>query len=216
MTTLEARLSINPKRAIDMLRQDRRLRRAAKQMPKPATWDWARTRLLPLLAGPYLGSDPLVTVVGHPGCAVVFGVDIAETFVLVDRRVAERWECSDDLLASTAAANLDRRAAKLDPRSITHGTLAGRIVRILESVSWSSSLVLAPDHLTRLFGRDDQVFAVPRREMIVAFAVDTPPRVVAQIATDLEWKAAYPLLLDPFYLEGGQLIWQTAEDDGEW
>lgn len=214
MPTLEARLSINPRRALDLLRQDRKLRRAAKLMPRPATWDWARPRLLPLLAGPYLGPDPLVTVVGGPGCAVIFGIEVAGTFIHVDRSVAERWECSDDLLLRTGIENLDARAVRLGTGAITHGTLAGRIVRIIEN-PWASSLVLVPDHLVRLFGSDDQIIGTPRREMVAAFHADTPTHVVAHIVVDLEAKAAYPLLLDPFFLEAGRLVWQPPESEDQ-
>ena len=179
-------------------------------------WEWARPRLMPLLAGPYLGHDPFVTVVGEPGCAVIFGVEIQRTFVLVDRPVAERWETSDDQRDAVARQNLDRRAARLEAADLIHGTLSGRIVRILERVAWSSSLVLAPKHLVRLFGGDDQIIGTPRRETIIAASIDTPTSVFAHILVDYEYKAAYPLLLDPFLLEEGKLSWQSDDEDRAW
>lgn len=213
MPTIEARLRITPRRALDLLRQDRRLRRAAKLMPKPAPWDWAKPRIMPLLAGPYIGSDPLVTVVGPPGCAVIFGIGVAGTFAIVDRAVAERWEVSDEQFETIAYENLDRRAARLDRRALRHGTLCGRIVRILDSVPWASSLVLAPEQLQRIFGAETQLFGTPRRETLVAIPVDTPVPVAARIVVDLEMQAAYPLLLDPFLLDDGRIVWESIDED---
>jgi hypothetical protein len=171
---------------------------------------------MPLLAGPYLGEDPLVTVVGDPGNAVVFGVEIERTFLLVDRSIAERWEVSDAQLEETARGNLRRRAARLDATSLTHGTLSGRIVRVLENLPWASSLVLDVDALMRVFGQDDQVFAAPTRGMLLSFSPEAPPHVIAQILEDYERRAARPLLLDPFFLFERRLIWQEAEEDEHW
>jgi hypothetical protein len=216
MPTIEARLHLNPRRALNLLRDERRLRRAAKRMPKPVPWDWARPRLIPLLAGPYLGEEALVTVVGEPGCAVVFGVEIEGTHILVDRTVAQRWEVSDTQLHEVAQSNLDRRAASLSAANLTHGTLSGRIVRILESVPWSSSVLLAPEQLQKIFGDHDQIFAAPRRETLMSFSLETPPHVVTHLVIDYESRAPIPLMLDPFALVDGKLIWQEFEDDEAW
>jgi hypothetical protein len=212
MPTIEARLRLNPRRAIDLLRQERRLRRAAKLLPRPTTWEWARPRLMPLLAPPYLGPDPIVTSIAEPGCAVIFGIELARTFVIVDRQVAERWECTSAQLEAVAAANLRRRAGALRYASVRHGVLAGRLVRILDSVPWASSLILAPAELTRLFGNQDQLFGTPRRDLLVSIPITTPIAVAAHIVVDLETNASQPLLLDPFLLEGGALLWQSFDD----
>jgi len=75
--------------AARLVKEQRALGRAAKQMPRPMPWDWASPRLLPLLCGPYLADDELMTDVLDPGCAVVFGVDLGRVFTLVDPEVAE-------------------------------------------------------------------------------------------------------------------------------
>lgn len=216
MPTIEARLTINPRRAIDMLREHRRLVRASRAIPKPVPWEWAKPRLMPLLAGPYLGQDPLVTVVGEPGCAVVFGIEVDRTYMVVDRPVSERWEVSDAQLEGSAQANLRRRAGRIDATSLTHGTISGRIVRVLETVPWASSLLLEHAELVRVFGHDDQVFAAPKRETLLSFTPEAPPHVIAQIVEDYEHRAAWPLLLDPFFLSEGRLVWQEAEEGEGW
>lgn len=213
MPHIEASVRLNFRRARDMLRQDRQLRKAARAMPKPLPWEFARPRLMPLLAGPYLGDIPLVTVVAPIGCAVNFGVEIAGTFVLVDRPVAQRWECSDDQLREAAWANLRQRASRLTPADLRHATFSGRIVRVLDRVPWATSLVFAEDELVRLFGESDQVFGVPRRDTVLAFGFDVPERTIADIVVDFEADAAYPLMLDPFVRCEGQLLWSLTREE---
>jgi len=183
-------------------------------MPKPLPWDWARPRLVPLLAGQHLGPE-LVTVLGRPGCAVIFGVEVNGAHLLVDRQVARRWETSDAQLEAAAMRNLDRRAARLTPSDVRTGTLAGRIVRVLDQVPWASSLLLSPEHLVRVFGAHDQVFGTPKRGVLMSFSADVPTRVIAHIVVDAEVNAAWPLLLDPFFLENGQLLWQDLDELGD-
>jgi hypothetical protein len=43
--------------AVAILQEQGAMSRAFKRMPKPVTWDWARPRILPLLAGPYIDVD---------------------------------------------------------------------------------------------------------------------------------------------------------------
>lgn len=212
MPTIEARLRLHPRRAIDLLREERRLRAAAKKMPKPVQWDWARPRLMPLLAGPAFDLD-LVVVKGAPGCAVIFGIECERTYLIVDRPVAQRWETSDAQLAAAAHANLDRRAARLEASAVRSATMAGHIVRVLDSVPWSTSLLLSPPNVLRLFGRHDQVFAAPRRNTLLSFATDVSTAVAAHTAVDVEVNAAFPLLLDPFLLEDGEVIWRDLDDE---
>jgi hypothetical protein len=212
MPTIEARLRIHPRRALDLLREDRRLRAAARAMPKPATWEWARPRLLPLLAGTALERD-LVAVKGEPGCAVIFGIECKRTYLIVDRPVAERWETSDEQLVAAARANLERRAAQIEPSAVRSATLSGHIVRILDAVRWSSSLLLSPLNVRRLFGGEDQIFATPRRNTLLSFDMDTAPAVAAHVAIDIEVNAAFPLLLDPFLLEDGEVTWRDLADE---
>jgi hypothetical protein len=169
--------------------------------------------LLPLLAGPYLGPDRQVTTVSPIGCAVNYGIQVHGAFLIVDHPAIERWECTVDQIAEVASVNLERRAARLSPAHIHHGVLAGRITRVLDRVPWSSSLVLTPSHLVRMFGAQDQLFGAPRREVLISWSIDTPVRVAAHVMLDFEANAAFPLLLDPFVLIDGKLVWQDLPDE---
>src|SRR3972149_1516247 len=68
-----------------LVREHRDLPRAATRLPRPVPWAWAETRLLPLLAGPYI--DPpdmaLVRTEVDPGCAVVIRLALGGVFTSV-------------------------------------------------------------------------------------------------------------------------------------
>lgn len=185
-------------------------------MPKPVPWDWAKPRLVPLLAGPYLDvdDDPPVRGICDLGCAVVYGIDVGQAFPLVDEHVAERWECSADQIHRIAMANLEARARRLPASTVKGGTLSGRIVRVADrTVGWASSLLLVPDQLMRLFGSADQIFGAPGRSVLISLPLATPSEIVAHIVIDFEMGETWPLMLDPFVLLDGRLYWGSGDED---
>lgn len=191
-------------------RQNKALARAAKAVPKPVTWDWAAPRLMPLLAGPRF-DDPEMPLVRHPsgiGPIAEFGVDIGPLFIMVDRPVADRWECTSAQLMERGLRNLRERAAKLRPDQAVTGVMSGRPIRILrDRPIWASSLLMDLDSLTRLFGTHDQLLAAPTTKCLVSLPIDTPGPIAAEIVVDLEASSMEPLFLDPFVLEDGELLW---------
>lgn len=203
--------------AAALLREQRALRRATKRMPKPVPWDWARPRLLPLLAGPMLDhtEDEPLRAVAEAGCALVFGIDAGGgIFPMVDAPVAERWECTVRQIRDVAFDNLRRRAARLEPSIVSGGTLSGRIIRIMKGgVPWASSLVLVEDELKRLFGGHDQIFITPGRGTVISFPSETPASTVVDVLDDFERSETYPLMLEPFMLSDGELLWGGALED---
>lgn len=201
------------------LLEERALRRAAATMPRPVPWTWAEPRVFPLLAGPRLDRPGLEIVrsVADLGCVIVFGLQLGRRFAMVDAAVAERWECSVGQIEAVAMVNLLRSAARVDRREVVSGTLSGRMVRMLERPSWSSSLLLIPSELRRLFGDHDQILATPSTSRLLSVPIDTPPPVVADIVLDLEARERWPLMLDPFVLLGSELTWEGGDsDDDQW
>jgi hypothetical protein len=199
----------------EAIREDRAFRRAVKAMPRPVPWEWAKPRILPLLAGPYLDADDDAPVRGicELGCAVVYGLDVGGAFPLVDEGVAQRWECSADQIHRVALANLEARASRLPASTVRGGTLSGRIIRMVDrEVEWASSLLLVPDQLMRLFGSTNQVFGAPGRSVLISLPLRTPSEIVAHILIDLEMGQTWPLMLDPFVLLDGRLSWDSGDD----
>jgi hypothetical protein len=215
---MQVEIRTNFRRTARVIKDDRAFRRAAARMPKPVPWDWARPRLMPLLAQPCvdLPGEERIRIVAEPGCAVEFGIDLGGHFPIVDRVVAERWECTVEQLNEAAIANLQRRAAALPAASIQHAVRSGHAFRLLRMpLGCASSLLLVPDELRRLFGRHDQVLAAPGRHTLLSFPVDAPTMAAAEITVDIERDELAPLFLAPFYLCDGNLIWDDALGDLE-
>jgi hypothetical protein len=186
---------------------------AAEEMPRPVPWEWARSRLVPLLARPGFDrpEEPVVRAVAGPGCAVEFGLDLGGVFAVVDRPVSQRWECTSGQLLEAAMTNLARRVAELRPEEAAVGVVRGRLARLLDApAGLAASVLLLPDELLRLFGHEDQVLIAPGRSRLISFPLSTPPQVVVESALALEQDEAVPLLLDPFVLIDGQLNWQSG------
>lgn len=203
--------------AKQLLREEKAIRQAARLMPRPVPWEWAKPRIVPLLAGPYMdrAGEPLVRAVAAPGCTLVFGLEVGQAYPLVDDVVAQRWECTAEQIHDVGMANLRRRAAALESRSVQTGTLSGWIIAQTRALGWGSSLVLVPDQLMRLFGPQDQMLLTPSRASLVSFPMATPTHVVVDIALEMESGEAFPLMLDPFVLEAGVVVWNGALEEDE-
>lgn len=205
--------------AVALLREERALRRAARHVPMPMSWDWAAPRLIPLLSRPAF--DPpgsgLVRVTTELGFAVEFGVDLGIAITEVDESVAQRWECSPDQLWSTALQNLKDRSERLPVSTAMSGALSGRRIRIVRGRPlWASSLVLVPDQLMRLFGDHDQLIAAAGRATLISLPFDTPTEVAASLVIDFEMAEPWPLFFAPFALEDRALRWMDQAADEDW
>lgn len=208
---------------MSVAREERDLRRAVKQMPRPVPWDWAAPRLIPVVAGPVMDppGESLVRVQSNLGPMVEIGLDLGAAMTYVDARVAERWECSPDQLMARALKNLHDRAARIANDRVQTGVFSGRAVRVLrERPRWASSLLLIPDELFRLFGAHDQVIAAPTADCLLSFPLETPPLTIADIVVDFERGSRRPLWLDPFLVSEGRLIWAepggSVDEDDPW
>ncbi len=184
-------------------------------MPVPVPWDWARRRIVPLLAGPLIdppGQRTIMTA-SELGPALRFGVDLGGVYPLLDADTAERWEVSVAQLLDTALTNLSDRAGYLDNSVVRHGTLGGRITTLVSTPDGlASSLVLVPDHLCRLIGDHDQILAAPTRNQLLAVTPDTSTELFASLVMDFELGDPLPLMIDPFILVAGELSWGGLAD----
>jgi uncharacterized protein YtpQ (UPF0354 family) len=201
-----------------ILRDDRRARRGLRAAPRPVSWDWARPRLVPLLAGPSVDppDQPNVRAVSDLGPALVFGLDLGRVYPLIDVETAERWEASAAQIRAAAMDNLRARAARTPASCVRRGTTGGWITTYVRTpAGLASSLVLVPDELRRLIGDHDQLIATPTRDRLVAMPADAPTRIIAGLVVEQEAADPSPLLLDPFLLEDGELGWLGLLDDDD-
>ena len=127
------KLASRSRLAAHVLKEERTVARVAKRVPRPMPWDYARPRIVPLLCGPSFDrpGEEVMRAVAGPGCAIEFGVDLGGVLPLVDRPVAERWECTSEQICEVALANLRRRLDRLPASAATAGALSGRIIRTL-------------------------------------------------------------------------------------
>lgn len=170
---------------------------------------------MPLLAGPFIDTpqEPLVRRVSELGCALIFGLPLGPGFSFIDGVVARRWECTPSQIEEAAMRNLLERAAKLPAETVRTATFSGHLVGLARGPSWVSSLLLVPDELRRLFGPQDQIFMAPGHGVLISFPPTMPHGLAADVAIDFERSELYPLMLDPFAIEDGRVVWGGAYDD---
>ncbi len=210
---LTVRTGVN--RALTILREERAIASALRRMPTPVPWEWARPRLVPLLAGPMIDAEgeSVVRTIMDPGVAVTFGIHLGRAFLLVDEAVTTRWECTVEQVQDAATANLRHWAARLEPTVVRTATMSGHRIRIIQDrPAWASSILLVSDELRRLLGNHDQILAAPRRDTLLSFSPNIPERIAGEIVVDFEIDAPYPLMLDPFVLEDGALSWVGSQE----
>ena len=221
---MQVEIRTNFRSTARIIKDDRAFRRAAARMPKPVPWDWARPRLMPLLAQPCIDmpGEQRIRTVAAIGCAIEFGIDLGGHFPIVDSVVAERWECSVEQLRDAALENLARRAAIIQTTAVQHAVMSGRAFRMLQApAGCASSLLLVPEQIKRLFGAQDQILAAPGRHTLLSFRMDAPTLAVAEIAVDVEMSELMPLFLDPFAMYDGEVIWEgdhgmNEDEDDDW
>lgn len=201
-----------------VLREHQALRRGIREMPRPVPWDWASSRLIPLLAGPRIDQpgEPMVRVRSDLGPALVFGLDLGGVLPVLDRDVADRWERTPEQVHRTAMDNLRRRAARVAPAAVVEATMSGRVFRLLRHPKgFASSLVLLPAEIERLFGGDEQILVAPASGLLLSFPLDAAEWVVADITAEFEDREPFPLLLEPFLYARGEVHWSPEAPDDE-
>jgi hypothetical protein len=191
---------------------------ALAQVPDDLTWDWARSRLVPLFERGYtegVSGDPMLNSITPLGVGVGYGIDFGPCIGRLTRSMAQRWEASLEQIEHAAFAHLAEVTAGVGRGDLQSVVQQGHFFRVLgRPDGWASSAVLAgDDELVRIFGVRDAVFTAPARNCLLAFGPGTPARVVAQITVELESMDPNPLALDPFILEDGTLHWDGLTDD---
>lgn len=197
---------------------ERDLRRALGEVPQEMNWEWAEPRLTPLFERMDAGGidgDPTINAVTPLGVAIGFGIEIGPTFARVTKSMAQRWEASVEQIEAAAFRHLEKVVQKLSRKDLQHAVHHGHMARCMpEPGGWASSVILAgEDHVTRLFGPQDQVFTVPARNMLLSFDATVPGQEIVDMTTMLEDMDPHPLLLDPFVLTAGRLTWQGLVPD---
>lgn len=168
---------------------------ALETIPDDMPWAWAALRVLPAVRGERiqviedvelerLGFEPLAAfprLEMPPGIGVTFAIEADVVQVTVNQRHLDAWAMTVDEVLPAAMANL-RRAAGSWRGTVYDDTYAGVPARLLEGwPHWASSLLVAPEALTRLFGREDQLFVAPYQCNLISLPIDVDRDIAADL-----------------------------------
>ena len=191
---------------------------ALAQVPDELSWDWVRSRLVPIFERGYaegVPGDPMVNSLTPLGVGIGFGIDLGPALGRVTSSMARRWEASVEQIERAAFAHLADLVARIGPGDVQTVVAGGHFFRAIgEPAGFASSVVLAGEtELMRIFGTRDATLIAPARHSLICFGPAIPSRVIAEIAVTLEADEPHPLMLDPFLLEDGRLTWDGLADE---
>lgn len=154
----------------------------------PPGWVDARAAVLPLLerGRPPIPQARPVSALLDPGLQVGFGVDLGPMFLHVTETMLEGWSVSIGELTRRAIGNLRDRALEI-PEGAGVAARVGvtRLVALQAPGGWASSLLLAPDLLSRWFGHGRRLFLAPTRNLLVSVPGSTDVRVALWLRDEI-------------------------------
>jgi len=174
--------------------------------------DWAKARELvkPLLPRrrPFPVDIPdRVTVMLPPGIAVGFGLDLGPAFAFVGEELMRSWGVDRLALTDVALANVRRIADGLDSRTVVRMSVHDIPVLALQSgMGISSTLLLAPDLVPRLFGRGPHMLLAPMRDLLLALPGDVDLDFAEWLSDEFEALDPNHLHLGGFLHENGAIV----------
>jgi hypothetical protein len=163
-------------------------------------WKRARDQVLPMLPRVRPLPTPeleLVRAMLPPGILVGFGIDIGPAITFVTTTLLGRWRVDPASLAAAALTNLRATALGCGPDVVLHDHIADVPVSVVQTGHGiAASLLLAPDCLERLLGREERFLLAPMRDILIALPPNVDPAFAAWLAE--EWEA-----MDPNHLHLG-------------
>jgi hypothetical protein len=187
--------------------------RAMGGLPPDLEWPEMAPNVIPILPRrrampPGTGEPFRVTL--PPGIPTGFGIDIGPAFLVVGESLLASWPIGPADLVATALENLRARMRPVRPRDLVRQAIDGVPVRVLQSgAGCASALVLAPDELRRIFGREPQLLIAPMRDILIAMPPDTDRAFAAWINDEFAEMDPNGLALDAFVLDGDGLRYET-------
>lgn len=170
------------------------------------------SRLLPVVKRvwhPYPADIELVQVTLPPGIPVGFGIDIGVAFTHVTRDLLERWDVDVPTLLARACDNL-RELTRVEPPDVQRFRHAGLDIVAIQGQGWGSALVLLPDVLAPLVGREPRLLMAPIRNTILSVPDDIDPGLARDLWEALADGAHDVLDVDPLLWTGSDIasIWE--------
>lgn len=187
--------------------------RAMGGLPPDLDWQVLAPDVIPILPRrrpmPAAAGEPF-RVTLPPGIPTGFGVDIGPAFLVVGQGLMDTWPIGPADLVATGLQNLRDRLRSVRPRDLLREAIDGVPVRALQSgIGCASTLVLVPDELERIFGRDAQCLIAPMRDLLISMPPETDRAFVAWLNDEFAEMDPNGLALDAFVMEDGGLRYET-------
>jgi hypothetical protein len=182
-------------------------------LPPDLDWEVMAPNVIPILPRrrpmPMPAGDPY-RVVLPPGIPTGFGIDIGPAFLVVGPSLLGTWPIGPADLVAKALDNLRARMRPVRPRDLVRQAIDGVPARMLQSgLGCASALLLVPDELERIFGRESQVFIAPMRDVLISMPPETDRAFLAWINDEFAEMDPNGLALDAVVLDRGALRYET-------
>ena len=172
-------------------------------------WDDVASEILPVFERARPSSypvDPPALTVLPPGVTVGFGVDAGPAFMRISTAHLAHWPVDLPGLAVRALDNLRNRARDADERNLLRDSVDDVPVTVFQSHDgWASTMVLLPDAMDRLFGRDPALFVAPSRDLLIGLPIDVDPAFATWLTEEFEAMDANALRLEAFEWRDGSV-----------
>ena len=161
----------------------RRILASFERLDMGAPWADIAPMVLPVIkrvAQPYPPDLAPLTITVPPGIPTGFGIDLGPAFSHVTPAMLESWAVDPATVLATALDNLRGLVVREPPR-VDPFTIEGARLLAVQGHGWGSALVLVPDVLARILGREPRVLITPVRNTLVAI----PESADADLVIDL-------------------------------
>lgn len=179
--------------------------RAVGTLPRDLGWDELAPSVIPVLPRrrpmPPMSGEPF-RVTLPPGIPTGFGIDIGPAFLMVGDTLMGGWSIGPADLVARALANLRERTRPIRERDLVALDIEGVPARVLQTgLGCASALVLVPDELRRIFGRQPQCLLAPMRDVLVSLPPDVDRQLAAWLNEELATMDPNGLALDALLVE---------------
>jgi hypothetical protein len=146
-----------------------------------------------------------------PGVSVVFGYDFGPGHLRITHELARTWPVTDQEIVDRAMDNLRGRvrlalASPEPPRPVTDSVGDIAIRAMTSGEGWASTLLLVPDLLARVFGRERCLFIAPMRDLLVGLPPDSDAATATFMTEGFEAVDPNCLCLESFLWESHRLV----------
>ena len=182
----------------------RRTLEALRGFDPSGTWADVGPAVLPLLKRvrhPFPPDAAPLHLHVPPGIWTGFGIDIGAAWAHVSTTLFSHWGIDEATLLGTALENLRRRVVE-DPPQVERATVIDAPMTVIQAQGWGSALVLAPDRLGQILGREPQTLLAPVRNAIVALPQDVDIEFAALVWETFTEGCADELDIDPLSWDG--------------